>query len=197
MDTIERRQTIVLQNADIYFSIQFIKPSQLLSDVNHKQSFYRARKKRDFSRVLELHGNHSLDAECRIPKQVRSIKRVELDTTFCNIDFRFYQMADKDIRALNNGERGEGCLLLSVACRADSIFRKEEQRHLPSIFHTSLGRKPHQLFSLYYFGKSTQNLGFHFLIKINFRTRLKKRQEKRRRHNNELLCSALRCLVMM
>lgn len=134
MDTIERRQTIVLQNADIYFSIQFIKASQLLSDVNHKQSFYRARKKRDFSRVLELHGNHSLgDAECRIPKQVRSIKRVELDTTFCNIDFRFYQMADKDIRALNNGERGEGCLLLSVACRADSIFRKEEQRHLPSI----------------------------------------------------------------
>ena len=177
MDTIERRQTIVLQNADIYFSIQFIKPSQLLSDVNHKQSFYRARKKRDFSRVLELHGNHSLDAECRIPKQVRSIKRVELDTTFCNIDFRFYQMADKDIRALNNGERGEGCLLLSVACRADSIFRKEEQRHLPSIqvqvaSHISCS-------SLYYFGKSTQNLGFHFLIKINFRTRLKKRQEKR------------------
>lgn len=54
----------------------------------HKQSFYRARMKRDFKGSLNacaLPGNHF----CRIPSRFDPSK-VELDTAFCNIDFRFY-----------------------------------------------------------------------------------------------------------
>ena len=51
-------------------------------------------------------------------------------------------MADKDIRALNNGERGD----FSVACRADSTFFAK--RGWQPTRHLKPYKGPHQLFSI-------------------------------------------------